>query len=183
MTTLQQAEQIAPVGGWRVDPVHSTVGFAVEHLGVSLFRSQIVDFDATLEVDEAGAVLTGVGRVASIRTGDETLDAHLQSPEFFDAERHPEVRFSSARFTPKAGDLTIAGELTIRGATRPVELRGTISDTISDLGGNDRLGVELVATIDRTDFGIDWNAELPGGGVALASEVTLSAHVELVREA
>lgn len=177
--SITEAVQAVPTGIWKSDPVHSSVGFSVQHMGVSPFRGTLSDFDAIL----AGEQLVGSARVESISTPDENLTGHLLSPEFFDAERHPELRFESTEIRREGDDLVVPGELTLRGISRPVELRGSITGPLDDPYGRRRLGIELQTTIDRTDFGIDWNAELPSGGKVLADDVELTARLELVEEA
>jgi polyisoprenoid-binding protein YceI len=173
------AIQGIPTGVWKSDPVHSSVGFAVRHMGVTPFRGTVSDFEAILGGDQ----LVGSARIESISTADENLTGHLLSPEFFDAERHPELRFESSEIRRDGDELVVPGELTLKGVTRPVELRGTITGPLDDPYGKSRLGIELETTIDRTDFGIDWNADLPSGGKVLADDVQLTARLELVREA
>ena len=174
-----EAIQALPTGIWKSDPVHSSVGFAVQHMGVIPFRGTASDFEAII----AGGELVGSARVESIVTPDENLTGHLLSPEFFDAERHPELRFESRDIQRDGGEVVVSGELTLKGVTRPVELRGAITDPIDDPYGKRRVGLELTTTIDRTDFGIDWNADLPSGGPVLANDVELTARLELVQEA
>jgi polyisoprenoid-binding protein YceI len=177
--SITEAIQVVPTGIWKSDPVHSSVAFSVQHMGVSPFRGGFADFEAIL----AGDRLVGAARVESISTPDENLTGHLLSPEFFDVERHPELRFESTEISREDGDFVVSGELTLRGEKRPVELRGTITEPIEDPYGRRRLGVELETMIDRTDFGIDWNADLPSGGQILANDVQLTARLELVQEA
>jgi polyisoprenoid-binding protein YceI len=177
--SITEAIQVVPTGIWKSDPVHSSVAFSVRHMGVSPFRSGFADFEAIL----AGDRLVGTARVESISTPDENLTGHLLSPEFFDVERHPELRFESTEISREDGDFVVSGELTLKGETRLVEPRGTITEPIEDPYGRRRLGVELETMIDRTDFGIDWNADLPSGGQILANDVQLTARLELVQEA
>ena len=177
--SITEAVQTVPSGIWKSDPVHSSVGFAVQHMGVTPFRGTLSDFQAVLGGDQ----LVGSAAVQSIATPDENLTAHLLSPEFFDAERHPELRFESTDIRRESADLVVEGELTLKGVTRPVALRGTVTEPIDDPYGKRRVGIELETTIDRTDFGIDWNAELPSGGQVLANDVQLTARLELVQEA
>jgi polyisoprenoid-binding protein YceI len=179
------AEQQVAVGNWTADKVHSSVGFAVKHLVVSTFRGTFEDYDAALQVGEDGsAKLAGTVRVASVNVKDENLGAHLQSPDFFDAERNPELRFESEAFqVAEGGELTVKGDLTIRGVTLPVSANGTYSYVAADLGGAERIGVELETVVDRTKYGLEWNAPLPKGGFALANDVKLQAHLELTPEA
>jgi polyisoprenoid-binding protein YceI len=177
--TIAPIVEAVPTGTWASDPIHSSVGFAVRHMGVSPFRGGFKDFDATL----AEGRLVGSARVESITTDDETLTVHLLSPDFFDAERHPELRFEADEIRVDGDRIVVPGRLNLRGETRPIELRGAVTGPITDPYGNERLGLELETTIDRTDFGIDWNAELPAGGQVLATEVALTAQLELVKQA
>ena len=167
-----------PTGTWALDPVHSTIGFELPYLA-GTFRGQFKEVDAQL-TDES---LTGSARVASVDVNDENLVAHLQSPEFFDGERYPELSFESRELERSGESLTVRGEITIRGITKPVELTGTISEPITDGYGQERLGLKLETTVDRTEFGLNWNMPLPSGEPALANEVKLVAELYFVREA
>jgi polyisoprenoid-binding protein YceI len=172
-------------GTWKIDRVHSHVGFAVKHMVVSTFRGSFDEYDGALTVGEDGTPrLEGWAEVGSVAVKDENLAAHLQSPEFFDGERYPRVHFSSTALRAgEGGELVIEGELEIKGNARPVAARGTISGPHTDIAGNEKVGVELEATVDRRDFGLDWNAELPAGGFALSNDVKLEVSLELVKEA
>lgn len=172
-------------GNWAIDRVHSHVGFAVKHMVVSTFRGRFEDYDGALTVGEDGAPrLEGWVNVDSIAVPDDNLKAHLSSPDFFDSERYPQIRFSSSAVrVGDGGQLEVEGELEIKGTRRPVSARGSISGPHVDIAGNDKLGVELEATVDRREFGLEWNAELPQGGVAVENDVRLDVSLELVREA
>jgi len=176
--SITQTEALVPTGTWASDPIHSSIGFAVKHMGVVPFRGAFKTFEASL-VD---GKLVGSAPVETIQTDDENLTGHLLSPEFFDVERHPVLRFESTGIRRDGDAVTIDGFLTLKGESRPAELRGTITGPLSDPYGGERLGLELETTIDRTEFGIDWNAELPSGGQVLANEVKLSAQLELVQQ-
>jgi polyisoprenoid-binding protein YceI len=166
-----------PAGTWTVDKVHSSIGFEVEHM-VSTFRGRFEDYDAQL-VD---GKLVGMVAVPSVKVYDENLEAHLLSPEFFDAELHPALRFESRELTIDGdGNVTVDGELTIKGTTREVAGRGRYSHVEADMAGGERIGLALEATVDRREFGLDWNAPLPKGGFALGNDVTLVIALELVR--
>jgi polyisoprenoid-binding protein YceI len=130
-----------------------------------------------------GRALSGTAEVASIQAKDPNLEAHLQSPEFFDAERFPQLRFEARDLTRSGDDLSIAGELTLKGHTEPVEITGHINDPAPDPYGGERLGLHLETTVNRTRFGLNWNNPLPSGDPALANEVTITADLQLVREA
>ena len=178
MSTIEITE-VVPAGTWTSDPVHSSIGFAVKHMGVTPFRGGFKQFEAGL-VD---GKLSGTAAVETIQTDDDNLTGHLLSPEFFDAERHPVLRFESREIRREGDEVTIDGELTLKGVTQPVELRGAITGPLADPYGGTRVGLELETTIDRTDFGIDWNADLPSGGRVLADDVKLTAQLELVQQA
>lgn len=170
--------QVVPSGTWAVDKVHSDIGFAVDYLA-GTFTGSFSDFDAEVR----DAVLRGAARVASIQVKDPNLTAHLQAPDFFDAERHPEITFESKDIRRDGDRLTIDGEITLKGHTEPVEIAGVISDPIDDPYGGRRFGLKLEAKIDRTKFGVNWNNPLPSGEPALADVVTLIADVQLSKQA
>jgi polyisoprenoid-binding protein YceI len=176
MTTTQTLTETS-VGTWALDAVHSNVGFEVKYL-VGTFRGQFRDIDGQLVVKDAGeATLEGSARVASVDVKDEMLSGHLQSPDFFDAERFPEITFRADGIDVASGEIHAEGEITIKGVTRPVEISGTITPPSPDAYGNQRIGAVLAATVDRTDFGVNWNAPLPGGDQALGNDVTINAEL------
>jgi polyisoprenoid-binding protein YceI len=175
MTTLEQTEQGVPTGTYKADTVHSSVSFEVPY-AVATFSGEVPDFEATL-VD---GKLQGLARIASLVTKDENLTAHLSSPEFFDAERFPEVRFESNEIRRDGDDVTVDGTITIKGHTEPAILEGTIVGPAVDHFGATRVGLKLSTVVDRTKFGINWNMPLPNGEPALSNEVTLKAELTLV---
>jgi polyisoprenoid-binding protein YceI len=180
MSTIETTSQALPTGTWNADPVHSHVGFAVEYVG-GTFRGTFSPFDATLAVNESLAELTGSAPVAGIKVQDENLVAHLQSPDFFDGERAPELRFESTEITRDGGRVDVDGRITIRGETQPVHLTGTISDPADDPFGGVRFQLVLEGTVDRTQFGLNWNNPLPNGQPSLANDVTLTAELYFVK--
>jgi polyisoprenoid-binding protein YceI len=177
MTTVQQTQAL-PTGTWTVDPVHSEIGFSVDYMA-GTFRGTFAKFAAG--VDDGR--IEGTTDVSSVQVKDPSLEAHLQTPDFFDAERHPQLRFVADEVVRSGDDVTVRGEITIKGETRPIELTGTISDPITDPWGNERFGLKLEGTIDRTAFGVSWNNPLPTGEPALANDVTLTADLQLVKAA
>lgn len=168
-----------PAGTWQSDTVHSAIGFAVKHNVVSTFRGSVPAFDATLDGD--AGTLAGSADATAIKSGDENLDGHLSSPEFFDVEKHRAISFSSSSMRADGDSVVVAGDLTIKGVTKPVELRGTLSGPGADAWGGERLGLVLQTTIDRTEFGIDWMMDIPGGGAVLGREVALTADLEFTK--
>ena len=166
-----------PSGTWAVDRVHSSIGFEVEHM-VSTFRGRFEDYDGQL-VD---GKLVGTVAVPSVKVYDENLEAHLQSPDFFDAQLHPELRFESRELLiDDDGSVTLEGDLTIKGITKPVTAHGRYVHVEADMGGGERIGLALDTTLDRREFGLKWNAPLPKGGFVLGNDVTLKVALELVR--
>jgi polyisoprenoid-binding protein YceI len=170
--------QVVPAGTWSVDKVHSTVGFAVKYM-VGTFQGSFSDFDAELR----DGTVRGSARVASIEVKDPNLTAHLQAPDFFDAERHPELSFESGDIYRDGDQLQIDGQITIKGHTEPVHITGVISEPINDPYGGERFGLQLEAKIDRTAFGVSWNNPLPSGEKALSDTVTLIADLQLSKQA
>jgi polyisoprenoid-binding protein YceI len=179
MTTTEVQTRTLPGGTYSVDRVHSTVAFEVEYMGIGTFGGDVTDFDASL-VDGR---LSGAARIATLEVKDENLHAHLLSPEFFDAERYPEVSFSAERAELAGPEVTFEGQISIKGVTQPATLTGTIVGPVADPYGNERYGLELRTTVDRTAFGITWNAEMPDGSKALSDDVTLKATLSLVKAA
>jgi polyisoprenoid-binding protein YceI len=168
-------------GTYTADPVHSSFGFSVRYQGVSLFRGTLTDVAATL----ADGKLDGTAKVESIsiRTPD-AFRAHVLGAEFFDADNHPEVRFTSSQVDlADDGTATVAGELTIKGITRPVNATGTWVAPAPDAFGTTRGHLQLEAVVDRTEYEMNWNAPLPSGGNALANEVTLTVDLSLTEQA
>jgi len=166
---------------WTVDPVHSSANFAVRHMVVSTFRGGFADVRGALDLSGDEPALSGHVAVQSVEVKDENLHGHLQSPDFFDSERHPEVSFVSTSVKRGPGDaVTAEGDLTIKGITRAVVATGTWNEIEADITGAPRIGVDVETTIDRTAHGLDWNAPLPKGGFALANDVALSVHLEFV---
>ncbi len=181
MSTQTVAQQ-APTGTYAVDPVHSSINFAISHNGVATFRSGFDSYEARLSGGEA-AKLEGTVDVASVKIDEEQLEGHLLSPDFFDAGRYPQLRFSSSELSvADDGSVTLRGELEIRGETREVEASGKFGQLGADLAGNARVGLSVAATVDRRNFGLDWNAELPSGGEVLDYEVAIAVELELVEE-
>lgn len=175
MTT--SALQGIPAGAYQLDPVHSSLGFAVKHNGISMFRGQFEQVDAALE----DGVLTGTAQVDSVKTVIPQLREHLLSPDFFNATETPTITFRSTNMRlGEDGSAEVDGELTIRGVTQPVTAKGTYGSA-TGLNGSQVVGFDLEATVDRRDYGLNWQAPLPSGGDAVAWDVTLQVHLELAQ--
>ena len=160
-----------PAGTWSADPVHSHLSFEIAYAGTNTFRGGFNEYTAGLQ----DGVLEGSAKVASVDVKDEQLNRHLQTPDFFDAERFPEISF-------RTNDLE-HGELTIKGVTRPVTIAASVSEPNVDPFGRERVGITLEATVDRNAFGVSWNAPNQGGGNYLGDDVTIKADLALVRQA
>lgn len=184
MTATSATTQVRiPTGSYAVDPVHSSIGFAVVHNGVTTFRSGFGRYEARLSGGEE-AHLAGTVDVSSIQIEEEMLKGHLLSPEFFDSQLHPQLRFESSELAVEEdGAVRLRGELEIAGERHEVEAAGRFAELGEDAQGKARVGLSLEATVDRRAFGLDWNAELPSGGQVLDYEVTIAVELELVEEA
>lgn len=174
-----------PTGTWSIDPIHSSIGFGVKHLGVSTFRGNFKAAAGSLETkDGEFTAITGTVRVENLVTEEPQLTGHLHSADFFDGENHPEITFKSTSIEPADdGKFRIAGDLTIRGTTKPVELEAEIEGIGDGPDGNTRVGIAANGALDRTDWGITWNQPLANGALAVAERVTLQLHVEAVKQA
>jgi polyisoprenoid-binding protein YceI len=182
MSTETLNQQI-PAGTWTVDPVHSGVHFAITHNGIATYRSGFERYEATLTGGESPQ-LEGTVEVESIDIDEPQLKGHLMSPEFFDVERFPQLKFSSTELSVEEdGTVRLAGQLEIHGESREVEASGRFAEIGADLAGSERVGLSLQAAVDRRDFGMSFNAELPKGGNVLEYEVALSVELELVGKA
>jgi polyisoprenoid-binding protein YceI len=179
MSVAESTKQFAPAGTWAADPVHSNVSFEVAYAGVNQFRGSFRDFSATLN----GSSLEGSAKVASVDVKDEQLNGHLQTPDFFDAERNPEITFRATELN-RLEDNRVegTGELTIKGVTQPIQLTGQIAaEPATDPFGRERLGLRLETEIDRTKYGVSWNAPNQSGGDYLANDVKLIAELAFVK--
>ena len=168
-----------PAGTYGLDPVHSTIGFGVKYNGLATFRSSFEKFDATL----ADGVLTGSADVTSITIDEPNFKGHLMAEDFFNAEATPTVTFRSTDIqVADDGAAEVPGELTIRGVTKSVVATGNVAAG-PDPYGNERVAFELSTTVDRREFGLNWQNALPSGADALAWDVTLRVDLQLVKQA
>ena len=187
MTQLDTERGIVrvPPGTWNVDPAHSTIGFKVKHLMISTVRGQFREFEGTIEAAEEGpqySRVRGSVEVASIDTGNGDRDAHLRSPDFFEAEQYPQIRYESTRIQHLGeGRYLVAGNLTVRDVTREVEMHATVDGVAKDPWGVERVGISVRGSIDRTDFGLTWQQKLAAGGLLVGEEVSIEIDVSAVR--
>jgi polyisoprenoid-binding protein YceI len=182
MTSTTQIKQQIPAGTYVADPVHSSIGFAVTHAGVSTFRGSFADYEVRLTGGESPK-LEGSVDVNGISLADEQLKGHLLSPDFFDAGQYSRLNFESSEVSvDEDGSARVRGTLEIGGQSREVEASGRFARHVNYLDGSARVGLSLATTIDRRDFGLDWQAELPSGGDALDWQVEIAVDLELVEE-
>ena len=185
-TDVTRTTPVVPPGRWAADPAHSTVEFAVKHMGIATVRGRFTTFEGTLEVAEdlARSRASGKVDVASITTNEPDRDAHLRSADFFDAERYPEIAFESTRIEAIDGTSSrVFGNLTMHGVTREVKLEVVISGTDEDPWGNTRVGLEAVGAIMRSEFDMKFNQALGSGNMLVGDKVTLSLDISAVKQA
>jgi polyisoprenoid-binding protein YceI len=184
-TTAVSAPTLIPAGTWVVDPSHSRVEFQVKHLGIATVRGNFDSFAGTLEIgdDTASAQAHGTVDVASLSTDEASRDEHLRSPDFFDAERYPQIEFRSTWIRP-IGDETfeVTGDLTLRGVTREITLKAEVTGTEHDPWGNERVGLEVTGEIDRGDYGMTFNQVLGSGNVLVSDKVRLGIDISAVKQ-
>ncbi len=170
---------------WQIDPSHSLVEFSVRHMAISTVKGRFTSFTAKGATNEDG-IPTAMSMeidAASITTNNEQRDGHLRSPDFFDVASHPTLTFKATKVTGTRDDLTIVGDLTIRGVTRPVTLRGGIVAPVKDPWGNPRTSLVVSGSIPRSEFGLTWNQALEFGGVLVSDEVKLHIEAQAVATA
>lgn len=168
---------------WELDTAHSHVTFAVKHMMVSTTRGTFKNFTGTFHIDEQHPELSSVSAeayTASIDTGNEQRDAHLRSADFFDAEKYPKITFKSTR-VEEIGEreYTVIGDLTMHGETRQVTFKAEYSGQIKDAFGKQRAGINAVTTINRKDFGLNWNVALEAGGWMVSDTVKIELELEV----
>jgi polyisoprenoid-binding protein YceI len=170
---------------WDFEPGHSSVAFAARHMMITIVRGQYKNLKGTLHFDPSDPSHSAVEvmiEAASFSTGEPERDAHLRSPDFLDVENHPTIHFKSTRVEATGfSTYTIAGDLTIRGVTRPVTLEAHYYGPVDTPFNNTRIGFLATTRIRREDFGVSWNNPMPGGGYVVAKEVELTIDVEAIR--
>jgi len=171
-----------PVGTYTADPIHSTFGFQVRHQGIQLFRGSFEDVAVSATSDGETVAIEGSAQVESIQVRLADLKGHLLSDDFFAADKHPEITFTSTDVAVAPDNtVEVKGDLTIKGITKPVVAKGTLTGPVTCLAGSPVVGLALETVVDRTQYGLTWNADLPGGGVALANDVKIVVEAELVK--
>jgi polyisoprenoid-binding protein YceI len=186
MTTTQLPTQLTS-GTYTVDPSHSRIGFVARHAMVTKVRGSFNEFEATAQVDAEDITRSTAQvtiKVDSIDTRNEQRDGHLRSNDFLDIATYPEITFVSTAITPVGDDVVrVAGDLTIKGVSRPVTVDFTYEGSAVDPFGNERVGFEGSVVINRKDWGITWNAALETGGVLVSDKITLEFEVSAIKAA
>lgn len=171
---------------YTVDPNHSRVSFVARHLGFSKVRGSFKSFEGTLEMEPGNLeTLTASSTIqaASITTNEARRDEHLRSKDFFDVENHPEISFRSKEVKHASGDSAVlVGDLTIRGITKPVDLVVEYLGESADPWGGTRIGLEAEATINRKDFGLEWNVALEAGGFLVSDEIRIVLEIQAIEQ-
>lgn len=170
---------------YEIDKAHTVIGFKVRHLGIANVTGTFSDYSTRIKLDpddlstmEAAARI----KVASVDTGNERRDADLRSPNFFEAETYPDIRFESTEVIAVNGnEFELAGNLTIHGVTKRVVLEGELIGVAQGPGGKQRVGIEAETTIDRREFGLEWNRLTEAGGVIVGHDVKIFLEIEAVQ--
>ncbi|MEX1063045.1 MAG: YceI family protein [Balneolaceae bacterium] len=174
------------ITNWGIDPSHSVVGFKVKHLVISTVTGKFHEFKGSIKSgsdDFDGAEIYFEADVNSIDTGEKDRDAHLKSDDFFNAKEHPKLTFESNSFEKTGeGKFRLTGDLTIRGNTREVTLNATHGGTVEDPYGNTKAGFEITGTVNRKEFGLEWDAVTEAGNVVVGKNIELQLDIQLIRE-
>lgn len=171
---------------WTLDPTHSELQFKVKHLMITTVTGNLKSFSAELvsEGDDfSNAEISFKGDIDSIDTGNNDRDNHLKSGDFFDVEKHAHMEFKSSSVEKDGDDYTVKGNLTIKGETKPVKLTAEFGGIATDPWGNTKAGFTLSGKINRSDFGLTWNAALETGGVMVSEEVRILGELQFVKQA
>jgi polyisoprenoid-binding protein YceI len=174
------------MANWSFDPAHSSIGFSVRHLMISKVRGHFNKWEGTFDYDEADPTKSKLSvriDAASIDTREEKRDAHLRSPDFFDAAKYPALTFESTRIERDGDDYVVTGNLTIRDVTRAVQLKVESLGRTKDPWGGERAGFSASTSINRKDFGLSWNVALETGGVLVGEKIDIGIEIEAVRAA
>lgn len=181
-TAANTSQASLPTGTWQVDPVHSSVEFQVKHLGIATVKGQFNEFEGTVEVGADGAVAYGAVQTASVDTREPARDEHLRSADFFEVDTYPTIDFrSTAIRATGSDDLEIDGELTIHGVTRTITLQAEFEGAETDPQGNERVGLAASAQINRSDYGMKFNAALGSGNMVVSDKVKIQVNVSAVK--
>jgi polyisoprenoid-binding protein YceI len=183
---MSMQTQTQALSTWQIDPMHSLVEFAVRHMMIATVKGRFAALSGTIKLHEADMTRSSV-EVAIEATGIDTRepqrDGPLRSADFLDADRFPSLTFRSKRVEPLDSDrYRVIGDLTIRDVTQEVALDAELEGRTTDPWGNERVGFSARTTIDRQDFGLNWNQALEAGGILVGNEVKISLEIEAVKQ-
>ena len=170
---------------YKIDPAHSEVGFTVDHLMIFKVSGYFDDFVGSVEADPTTKTISTVAttiHTTSVDTRIEKRDTHLRSADFFDAVKHPEMKFVSTKIEGSGADIKVHGDLTIRGTTKAVVLSGAYLGENKDAWGNVRAGFAARTKINRSDFGLTWNKLLETGGITVGDEVEINLQIQGIQQ-
>lgn len=174
---------IAKAEVYQVDPAHSTVGFAVKHMAISTVHGTFTNFSGTIEYDAQkpeASKAKGTVQVASVNTQVEARDKHLRSPDFFDAEKFPEIKYETVSARKDGEEWVVKGLFTMHGVTKEIELRGTLAGPVKDPWGKTRIGISAATTINRKDYGLLWSQKMDNGSLIVGELVKVELQIEAV---
>lgn len=179
MSTETQTATAA--GVWTIDNVHSRLQYEIKHNGTTNYVGTFDDLDARIDYSGDDVKIYGKVDLTSVDLKDEQQRGHVFSPDFFDVERYPTAEYESSAVRFEDGEVVVDGNLTLRGETKPVTLRGTISEPTANIGGSETIHVSLAGEINRQDYGVSWSLDLPNGKAVLGDDVKVTLALELVQ--
>ena len=185
MTTTPDIHPAYVAGTWALDPTHSEVTFSVKHLAISTVRGIFERFTASIVTaeDPSKSTVEASIEVASINTNQKDRDKHLRTNDFFKADEFPNITFTSSSVVLTGDDITVVGDLTLRGVTKSVTLTGQFGGTVTDGYGQTKAGFTASTKINRHDYGVSWNTALEAGGLTLGDEISINFELQFVLEA
>lgn len=185
MTSITDTHPTYVAGTWKLDPTHSEVTFSVKHLAISKVRGSFERFTATIVTaeDPTKSTVEASIEVASVNTNQKDRDNHLRTNDFFKADEFPTITFVSTSVNRDSDDITVVGELSLRGVTKSVTLTGEFGGIVVDGYGQSKAGFSASTKINRHDFGVSWNAALEAGGFTLGDDVTINFELQFILQA
>ena len=182
---MSMAYSVFAADTYVVDASHSSISFAVRHMGLAKVRGGFTNFSVAIQYDEKDLTKSSVQvtiKTASINTGNEGRDNHLRSPDFFDVEKYPEITFVSEKIEKKEDGFVAHGTLTMHGVAKHIGLPFNLIGPIKDMQGGMRLAVEAETKLNRQDYGVTWSKTLDAGGLVVGNEITVEIQAEAVKE-
>ncbi len=170
---------------WSIDPTHSEVGFKVKHMMFTNVSGKFKTYDATITTEDDDFTKSEISFSAdinSIDTNNTDRDNHLKSADFFDAENHPKLTFTSSSLTKSGDEYQLTGELSLHGITKTVKLDAEVSGLLKDPWGNTKVALNISGKINRKDWGLNWNSALETGGVLVGEDVKLNIELQLLKQ-